>query len=140
MFTEHDINLHEGEELIKESKPHWSVWWKAIVVGAFLAPFTLGISLVVAFLYVYYLRNDSRYFVTTDRVKSSRYYWFKKLNREMDLKDIKVIDNDSSLVGRILGYGNLRMDSTGLDPVVFNNVKNIEEIKKEIKTHKKNRE
>ena len=67
---------------------------------------------VVAFAYAWFIRWISEFAVTSHRVISSKVFIWRK-TEEMVRDKVETVDVSQSVLGRILGYGSMRITGTG---------------------------
>jgi uncharacterized membrane protein YdbT with pleckstrin-like domain len=143
--------INEGEEVVLDLKPHWFFFWKHIVIGtAFLVVFflwvgpgdsskwlgwPLGIALLVwiGFVVAAYLRWTYTHFVLTDRRVISRSGVVSKRGTEIPLERINNIDFRQGLLLRMIGAGDLDIESAGREGQShFDNVRHPDMVQQEI--------
>jgi uncharacterized membrane protein YdbT with pleckstrin-like domain len=144
--------INEGETLVLDLKPHWWFFWKHIAAGAALLVVivlwssTLGIgdgfsktTIVVAilvyvvFVVVKYLNWTYTHFVLTDRRVISRTGVVSKRGTEIPLDRINNIDFHQRIWERIIGAGDLSIESAGKDGQShFENVRHPDMVQQEI--------
>jgi uncharacterized membrane protein YdbT with pleckstrin-like domain len=148
-YPRHLIN--EGETVALDLKPHWWFFWKHIVAGiALLILFVvwigpldgtswLGWPLGVLFLVfavwvvVQYLTWTYTHFVLTDRRVISRSGIISKRGTEIPLDRINNIDFHQGLFLRVLGAGDLDIESAGREGQShFDNVRHPDAVQQEI--------
>jgi uncharacterized membrane protein YdbT with pleckstrin-like domain len=124
--------LQPGETIIAVGRLHWIIYrWAIIslVSGLLLvwleqAYWPTGLSLiagtamafgalfVATFAYAWFIRWITEFAITSHRVISSRVFIARKIE-EMNMEKVETVDIDQSILGRILGYGTLRITGTG---------------------------
>jgi uncharacterized membrane protein YdbT with pleckstrin-like domain len=143
--------INEGETVVLDLKPHWFFFWKHIVVGAvFLVVFViwigptdssswlgwpLGIGLLVyaGFVVEKYLVWTYTHFVLTDRRVISRSGIISKRGTEIPLERINNIDFHQNILLRVIGAGDLDIESAGRDGQShFDNVRHPDMVQQEI--------
>ena len=143
--------INEGENVILDLKPHWFFFWKHIVIGgAFLIAFLLwigpaggeswlgwplGIGLLIfaGFVIVKYFTWTYTHFVLTDRRVISRSGIVSKRGTEIPLERINNIDFAQSLFLRLLGAGDLDIESAGKEGQShFDNVRHPDMVQQEV--------
>jgi len=70
-----------------------------------------GACFLAVFLYAWFIRWITEFAVTTKRVIASRIF-ISRTTEEMSM-EVETVDVDQSVLGRILGYGTLRVTGTG---------------------------
>ena len=143
--------INEGEEVVLDLKPHWFFFWKHIVAGfVFLVVFVvylgpadgssvlgwpLGIGLLIfaGFVVVKYLTWTYTHFVLTDRRVISRSGIVSKRGTEIPLERINNIDFHQSLLLRMIGAGDLDIESAGKEGQShFDNVRHPDHVQQEV--------
>jgi uncharacterized membrane protein YdbT with pleckstrin-like domain len=146
--------LAEGESLVLDLRPHWIalvlpvVEVVLIVVGVILALAYIpdswptwvrwGIALVGVVLFAIHpgrLLLDwatSHFVVTSDRV-IHRSGWFAKQSMEIPLENINDVRFDQSVFERIIGAGDLTLESAGeFGQQIFGDIRDPEQVQKVI--------
>jgi uncharacterized membrane protein YdbT with pleckstrin-like domain len=125
-----DKLLAQGESVVMTCRRHWIalsptvlvdlVLMVAVIVLAFLLPppfgfFVLSLLLLplIHFLIVYIVWRSEQYIVTTQRVIDVRGVFSKHVS-DSSLEKVNDVILDQSFLGRILGYGDIRI-ITGSD-------------------------
>jgi uncharacterized membrane protein YdbT with pleckstrin-like domain len=145
--------INEGENVILDLKPHWFFFWKHIAVGVALvvvfliwaipmggaggAPtewlFAISLLVFAGFVVVKYLTWTYTHFVLTDRRVISRSGIVSKRGTEIPLERINNIDFAQSLFLRLLGAGDLDIESAGKEGQShFDNVRHPDMVQQEI--------
>jgi len=143
--------INEGENVILDLKPHWFFFWKHIVVGGLLLiafllwigpgdsaswlgwPLAVGLLVFAGFVVVKYLTWTYTHFVLTDRRVISRSGIVSKRGTEIPLERINNIDFAQSLFLRLLGAGDLDIESAGKEGQShFDNVRHPDMVQQEI--------
>ena len=124
--------LQPGESIIAEGRLHWIIYRWAIlflVIGVAVVwledvywpthdglitvtALTFGVLFLAAFLYAWFIRWITEFAVTNRRVISSRIF-ISRNTEEMSMDKVETVDIDQSVLGRILGYGTMRITGTG---------------------------
>lgn len=142
--------INEGETVVLDLKPHWWFFWKHIAVGGaviaitvtwlaasgpdFLSyPIAAGIVVYVGFVVVKYLAWTYTHFVLTDRRVISRSGIVSKAGTEIPLDRINNIDFSQKIFERLIGAGDLSIESAGKDGQShFENVRHPDMVQQEI--------
>jgi uncharacterized membrane protein YdbT with pleckstrin-like domain len=126
--------INEGETVVLDLKPHWFFFWKHIVAGAVILVvflvwagagtpggsvsgwiLALALLLFAGFVVEKYLVWTYTHFVLTDRRVISRSGIISKRGTEIPLERINNIDFHQRLIDRIVGAGDLDIESAGKD-------------------------
>ena len=142
--------LADGERIEVEMRPHYRALIApavVLVVEVFLASFLffwtdqawlrwliLGAAVVVAVFGVLipYLRWASTQYVFTDRRIIIRRGILTKQGRDMPLSKVNNVSFEVPLLGRILNYGRISIESASDAELVIDDVPNVEEIQRDI--------
>lgn len=143
--------INEGETLVLDLKPHWWFFWKHIVAGLVVLlililwvgpmgspgwskwPIVIGILVYVGFVVAKYFSWTYTHFVLTDRRVISRTGAIAKKGTEIPLDRINNIDFSQRLWERIIGAGDLSIESAGKDGQShFENVRHPDMVQQEI--------
>jgi uncharacterized membrane protein YdbT with pleckstrin-like domain len=108
-------SLGSGETLVARAQFHW--WYS---LKAWLALIVLGIVIIgiVIFLRMMIRKWTTEIGVTTSRFVEKTGLFTLKTN-EIALPNIEGVRVEQSLWGRILDYGHLRIEGTGVDAIVI---------------------
>ena len=125
--------INEGETLVLDLKPHWWFFWKHILAGAIVLivlilyvgpagspswgkwPVAIGILVYAGFVVVKYFTWSYTHFVLTDRRVISRSGIVSKRGTEIPLDRINNIDFHQRIWERVIGAGDLDIESAGKD-------------------------
>jgi uncharacterized membrane protein YdbT with pleckstrin-like domain len=145
--------INEGENVVLDLKPHWFFFWKHIVVGAVILVvfliwaigfsgggepvtgwiFAIGLLVFAGFVVEKYLVWTYTHFVLTDRRVISRSGIVSKRGTEIPLERINNIDFHQGLLLRLIGAGDLDIESAGKDGQShFDNVRHPDMVQQEI--------
>jgi uncharacterized membrane protein YdbT with pleckstrin-like domain len=143
--------INEGETVVLDLKPHWWFFWKHIVAGVGLlilfvlwvgplggeeiAGWVLGLLFLAfaAWVVVRYLTWTYTHFVLTDRRVISRSGIVSKRGTEIPLERINNIDFRQGLFLRVIGAGDLDIESAGREGQShFDNVRHPDDVQQEI--------
>jgi uncharacterized membrane protein YdbT with pleckstrin-like domain len=106
-------SLGQGETLIARARFHWWYMFKAILALVFLGWIIVGI---VIFFSMMIKKWTTEIGVTTHRfVEKTGVFSLKTY--EIALPNIEGVKVEQSFWGRILGYGHIRIEGTGVDAV-----------------------
>jgi uncharacterized membrane protein YdbT with pleckstrin-like domain len=150
--------LGEGEHIEFEMKPHWralilpALWLvlDVFIVALLVTWFSsmggwewlgtagtwivLGIGLLVIILWVIrpFLYWITTQYVFTNRRIITRAGLISKRGRDMPLSKVNNVSFLVSVMGRILNYGRLEIESAGDEDLVIDDVPNVEVIQREV--------
>jgi uncharacterized membrane protein YdbT with pleckstrin-like domain len=143
--------LSDGETVQFELRPHFRALFVPIIVllaevfiGAWLFFLTdntivrwaiaiIFIVLFVPFVLVAFLRWLTTQYVFTNRRIITRRGIISKQGRDMPLSKVQNVSFDVSVMGRILNYGALKIDSANTEgDLIVEDVPNVEEIQREV--------
>jgi uncharacterized membrane protein YdbT with pleckstrin-like domain len=145
--------INEGENVVLDLKPHWFFFWKHIVIGGailvvfflWVVPlqsaggsvtgwiFAIGLLVYAGFVVEKYLVWTYTHFVLTDRRVISRSGIVSKRGTEIPLERINNIDFHQGLLLRLIGAGDLDIESAGKDGQShFDNVRHPDMVQQEI--------
>lgn len=129
MATYIESSLSDGETVEQLFKVHWLSWvlvWFFILIS----PFTLGITLVWG-IYKWLVLRNLEQGVTNKRVIHKRGI-VSRSTEEMKLSSIETVEIKQSVLGRILGFGDVHVTGRGISDVVFPNIDDPMVVKKAI--------
>jgi uncharacterized membrane protein YdbT with pleckstrin-like domain len=123
--------LQPGERMIVSERLHWIIYGWAILylvagvvlvgVESWYMPSSaviastaaiFGALFVVTFAYAWFIRWITEFSVTDRRVISARGFIWRQ-TEEMNMDKVETVDIEQSILGRILGYGTIRITGTG---------------------------
>ena len=122
-------SLSEGEKVVKLFRLHWTArLWLALWIVLILP--TFGIAVLLA-IYEWLRLRSLEYGVTNKRVI------FKKgiigrQTEEMKIGSIETVEIDQGVLGRILGYGDVKLTGRGISDVVFRRMDDPMAVKRHI--------
>lgn len=137
------IDLMPDEEVLVNVHPGWSVWMVQLFVAGLIilagvasggAEGVIGGLLIGGGIIgvVYMARQQSRYVVTSERVKH-RVGLVSKSTREYRISDIESLTTEMSMFERLLGLGNIRIRSAANDGVEWEGVPDHEQVCRQIR-------
>jgi uncharacterized membrane protein YdbT with pleckstrin-like domain len=114
--TRDDINVQEGhgyinsclmpgETVIYRTKMHWAIFIMPVIASCFI----IGIPWLIRAI-IQYLTSE---FGLTNRRVIMKQGWISRLSVELLLPKIESFVVDQSVMGRILGFGNIDVRGTG---------------------------
>ena len=143
--------INEGESVVLDLKPHWFFFWKHILIGTGLLivfllwvgpadssswlgwPLALALLVWAAFVVEKYLVWTYTHFVLTDRRVISRSGIVSKRGTEIPLERINNIDFHQNIFLRVIGAGDLDIESAGKDGQShFDNVRHPDMVQQEV--------
>jgi uncharacterized membrane protein YdbT with pleckstrin-like domain len=123
--------LQPGETIVAIGRLHWIIYRWAIlslIAGVMLVwlehaywpnnevvivtAATFGVLFLATFLYAWFVRWITEFAVTNRRVISKRGFVWRE-TEEMNMDKVETVDIDQTILGRILGYGDMRITGTG---------------------------
>jgi uncharacterized membrane protein YdbT with pleckstrin-like domain len=124
-------SLSAGEKIEGIFKLHWTAWipfW----IWVLLAIPTIGITLFVA-LYVYLRLKYQEQGVTNKRVVLKRGI-IGRQTEEMKLKSIETVEIDQGVLGRMLGFGTVKITGRGVSDILFKGIDDPMAVKRVIES------
>lgn len=125
-----DESLSAGEEIASLFKQHWIVRLP-MVLWLLLSPF-FGLTLPLA-IYEYLRVRYTELGLTNKRVICKTGIISRK-SEEMKLGSIETVEIDQGVLGRILGYGDIRVTGRGLSDVLLGRVADPMAVKRAIES------
>ncbi len=124
-------SLSKGEEVREIFKLHW---FSKVLMGIwiFLAIFTFGITLLLAIWEWLTLRN-TELGVTNKRVILKKGIVSRK-TEEMKISSIETVEIIQSVIGRMLGFGTVKVTGRGISDLLFKNIDNPMDVKRKIES------
>jgi uncharacterized membrane protein YdbT with pleckstrin-like domain len=124
-------SLSHGEEVRYLFKLHWfaKTW---MIVWIVLAIPTLGITLILALWEWLKLRSIEQG-VTNKRVIFKQGIISRKTD-EMKITSIETVEIIQGVMGRIFGYGDIKVTGRGISDLLFKKVNNPMEVKRKIES------
>jgi len=113
-------SLGSGERVVARAHFHWWYSVKAWAALIFLFWCLIGIWIFVAMMV---RQNTTEIAVTTHRFVEKTGFFTLRTN-EISLQNIEGVKLEQSFMGRILGYGHLRIEGTGVDAVIVPDIAN----------------
>jgi uncharacterized membrane protein YdbT with pleckstrin-like domain len=118
MSTYIEQSLGQGETLVAKAHFHWSYALKAWLALIFLGWIVIGI---VIFAQMMIRRATTEIGVTTHRFVEKT-GWMTLHTNEVALPNIEGVKVEQGFWGRLLGYGHIRIEGTGVDAVDVPNI------------------
>ncbi|MGD0142735.1 MAG: PH domain-containing protein [Rhizomicrobium sp.] len=108
-------SLGSGEKLVARAHFHWWYSLKAWLALIFLGIFIIGI---IIFFHLMIRKWTTEIAVTTTRFVEKKGV-FTLTTNEISLPNIEGIRVTQSFWGRVLGYGHMRIEGTGVDAITI---------------------
>jgi uncharacterized membrane protein YdbT with pleckstrin-like domain len=122
-------SLSEGEKVVKLFRLHWTArLWLALWIVLILP--TFGIALLLA-IYEWLRLRNLEYGVTNKRVILKKGI-IARQTEEMKIGSIETVEIDQGVLGRILGYGDVKVTGRGISDVVFKRMDDPMAVKRHI--------
>lgn len=122
-------SLGKDENIVHEIPQHWVVWLRFWIM-VLLAPVTLGISLIIAIIIL--IKNKTTERAITSRRVLQKTGFISRTTQEMKLSVTETIEIDQGIIGRILGFGTLKVTGRGNSVVIIANTPNPMHYKREM--------
>ncbi|WP_092695722.1 PH domain-containing protein [Halorientalis regularis] len=134
------IDLMQGESVLENRRPGWSLWWKQItaavvfLLGGLAGDAAAGGLLIGGgtFAYVVISRMQSRYVVTDERVKA-KVGILNKVSREYRINDVQSLTEGQSIFERILGHGSITFRTASNDEITWHGVPEHKDVAKTVR-------
>jgi uncharacterized membrane protein YdbT with pleckstrin-like domain len=124
-------SLSAGEKIEGLFRLHWLAW--APMVGWIILGFvTFGITLIFA-LYEFLRLRFLEQGVTNKRVILKKGIISRRTD-EMKLTSIETVEIDQGVIGRMLGFGKVRLTGRGTSDFVFRNIDDPMSVKRQIES------
>ncbi len=142
--------LSDGETVEFELRPHfralivpiivllaivfmstWLFFWTDNTVVRWIVVI-VAVALFVPFVLVAFLRWYSTQYVFTNRRVITRQGILTRQGRDMPLSKINNVSFEVSVMGRILNYGTLRIESANESDLVIEDVPDVEKVQREV--------
>lgn len=122
-------SLSQGETVVKLFRLHWTArLWLALWIVLILP--TFGIALPLA-IYEWLRLRTLEYGVTNKRVILKKGI-IGRQTEEMKIGSIETVEIDQGVLGRILGYGDVKVTGRGISDVVFRRMDDPMAVKRQI--------
>lgn len=129
------IDLMQNESVLENRRPSWSLWSTQIalavlvLLGGLAGDAVLGGVVIAAaiFGYVVVARMQSRYLVTTERVKV-KVGLLSKESREYRIPDIQSLSTSESLLERLSGFGSITLRTASNDEITWHGVPDYQDV------------
>ena len=124
-------SLSNGEEVREIFRLHW-ISKTLMVTWIILAIPTLGITLLLALWEWLKLRNIEQG-VTNKRVILKKGIISRK-SEEMKISSIETVEIIQGVIGRIFGFGTVKVTGRGISDLVFKNINDPMDVKRKIES------
>ena len=124
-------SLSAGEKIEAIFDLHWTAWIP-VWLWVLLAIPTIGITLLVA-LYAYLRLKYQEQGVTNKRVILKKGI-IGRQTEEMKLKSIETVEIDQGVLGRLLGFGTVRVTGRGVSDFLFKGIDDPMAVKRAIES------
>ncbi len=124
-------SLSDGEEVRALFKLHWvaKIW---LIIWIVLAIPTLGVTLLLALWEWLKLRSIEQG-VTNKRVILKRGI-ISRQTEEMKISSIETVEIIQGVMGRVFGYGNIKVTGRGLSDLIFIKINDPMDVKRKIES------
>jgi uncharacterized membrane protein YdbT with pleckstrin-like domain len=124
-----ETSLSEGEKVVKLFRLHWTARLWLVLWIVLILP-TFGIALLLA-IYEWLRLRTLEYGVTNKRVILKKGI-IGRQTEEMKIGSIETVEIDQGVLGRILGYGDVKVTGRGISDVVFKRMDDPMAVKRHI--------
>lgn len=122
-------SLSEGEKVVKLFRLHWTARLWLVLWIVLILP-TFGIALLLA-IYEWLRLRTLEYGVTNKRVILKKGI-IGRYTEEMKIGSIETVEIDQGVLGRMLGYGDVKVTGRGISDVVFRRMDDPMAVKRHI--------
>jgi uncharacterized membrane protein YdbT with pleckstrin-like domain len=129
-YIEQSLGAHE--RVIGRAHFHWWYTMKAVLALIFLGIFLVGIYIFFAMM----IRKWTTEIAVTTHRFVMKTGWFSLSTQEMALHNIEGVKVMQSFWGRMLNYGTLRIEGTGVDAVQLPTIADPIALRRAIETAK----
>jgi uncharacterized membrane protein YdbT with pleckstrin-like domain len=124
-----ETSLSEGEKVVKLFRLHWTARLWLVLWIVLILP-TFGIALLLA-IYEWLRLRTLEFGVTNKRVILKKGI-IGRQTEEMKIGSIETVEIDQGVLGRILGYGDVKVTGRGISDVVFRRMDDPMAVKRHI--------
>lgn len=124
-------SLSTGEQVEGLFKLHWFAW-VPMVIWIILGFLTMGLTWVIA-LYEFLRLKFLEQGVTNKRVILKTGILSRK-TEEMKLKSIETVEINQGLLGRIFGFGTIKITGRGISSLIFKGIDDPMSVKRQIES------
>lgn len=119
-------SLSAGENVVGTFSGHWFVYVPVVL-------YTFLIVTIPVAIYKYLVIRNTEYGVTNKRVIYKRGI-VSRATDEMKLASIETVEIDQSVMGRLFGFGDLKVTGRGLSDLVFHRIADPLQVKRTIES------
>ncbi len=123
-------SLSKDEKIEKLFKLHWLDKFAPIFFFIVLSISTLGVTLLMA-IYVYFYLKKIEQGVTNKRIILKKGI-IGRNTQEIKLDAVETVEIKQGVIGRILDFGTVKITGRGISNLIFKNIDNPMEVKKDI--------
>ena len=124
-------SLSQDEKVVALFKPHWFAYLP-MILWLLLGLLTFGLTWLIA-LYEYLKLRFLEQGVTNKRVIVKRGIVSRK-TEEMKLNSIETVEINQGVMGRLFGFGEIRVTGKGLSDVAFRGINDPMAVKRAIES------
>lgn len=124
-----ETSLSEGEKVVKLFRLHWTARLWLVLWIVLILP-TFGIALLLA-IYEWLRLRTLEFGVTNKRVILKKGI-IGRQTEEMKIGSIETVEIDQGVLGRMLGYGDVKVTGRGISDVVFRRMDDPMAVKRHI--------
>jgi Bacterial membrane flanked domain. len=139
------IDCMQGESVLQNRRPSWTLWWKQIGFAALAALVSLTDGAVgglilggLVFAYVVFSRAQSRYVVTDERIKGKIGVISSKTIEDR-IEDLRSLATSQRLFERVVSHGSLEFQAGANNKLVWHGVTNHDQVAKSVRTQMRER-
>lgn len=125
-------SLSKDEKIEKLFKLHWLAKFAPMFFLIVLSIPTFGITLLIA-IYVYFYLKKLEQGVTNKRIVLKKGI-IGRNTQEIKLDAIETVEIKQGAIDRMLGFGTVKITGRGISDLIFKNIDNPMEVKKDIET------
>ena len=124
-------SLSKNETIVEIYKPHW---FAKIPIYIFLLMAIPTLSLTLIFAYFNYLVLKYSEFGATNKRVISKTGIISRKTQEMKINSIETVEIKQGIIGRIFGFGTIKITGRGISDLVFKNIDDPMMVKKSIES------
>jgi len=129
------IDVLDGESVLENRRPSWTLWWKHILLalvllmGGIAGDAAIGGIILAGLIlaYVVFSRSKSRYIVTNERIKGKIGVISTK-TIEYRIADLRSIGTSQSFFERLVGHGTIEFQSGASNKLIWHGVPDFEQV------------